>query len=196
MYALPCFSTCSESKEHLRGWRGCFLLSRDLGDLGPLSVPAVFTTPGTLVEGRLQEGHLAEEGGSSQDPLVPERLCCLGPPTLLSVSPYIHENSYIRCPVPCCVCVVPLIFKAMMLGSLGDRASELIDDLVPKRVKLELNPGCILKFLACFIRGQDRLSFLGPEGQTLPPFLTLPLRSWSLARSLNLRGSDPINERR
>lgn len=41
--------------------------------------------------------------------------------------------------------------------SLGDRASELIDDLVPKRVKLGLNPGCILKFLACSIRGQDRL---------------------------------------
>lgn len=177
MYALSCFSTCSESKEHLRGWRGCFLLRRDLGDLGPLSVPAVFTAPGTLVEGRLQEGHLAEEGGSSQDPPFPERLCSFGtthfvlcvslPPMKIAILGVRYHA----------VCVVPLIFKAMMLGSLGDRVSELIYDLVPKRVKLELNPGCISKFLACFIRGQDHLSFLGPEGQTLPPFLTLPLRS-------------------
>lgn len=114
----------------------------------------------------------------ARTPPFPERLCFFGTTHFVVCVPLpLHENSYIRCLVPCCVCVGPLILKTMTLGSLGDRASELIDDLVPKRVKLGLNPGCTLKFLACSIRGQDRLSFLGPEGQTLPPFLTLPLRS-------------------
>lgn len=110
-------------------------------------------------------------------PPIPREAVSLEPPTLLSVSPY-HSMKIATLGVQYhAVCVGPLILKTMILGSLGDRASELIDDLVPKRVKPGLNPGCILKFLACSIRGQDRLSFLGPEGQTLPPFLTLPLRS-------------------
>ena len=134
--------------------------------------------PSTLAEGRLQEGHLAEEGGSSQDPLFPGRLCLFGTTHFVVCVPLpLHESSYIRCLVPCCLCVVPLIFKIMLLGSLGNRASELIDDLVPNIVKLGCNPGCISEFLACSTRGQDCLLFLRPEGQTLPPFLTLPLRS-------------------
>ena len=194
MYPLSCFSTCSESKED---GEGASYWAETSETSAPFLFLAVFTAPSTLAEGRLQEGHLAEEGGSSQDPLFPGRLCLFGTTHFVVCVPLpLHESSYIRCLVPCCLCVVPLIFKIMLLGSLGNRASELIDDLVPNIVKLGCNPGCISEFLACSTRGQDCLLFLRPEGQTLPPFLTLPLRSWSLARSLNLWGSDPINKRR
>lgn len=71
--------------------------------------------------------------GPARTPPFPERLCFFGTTHFVVCVPLpLHENSYIRCLVPCCVCVGPLILKTMTLGSLGDRASELIDDLVPK----------------------------------------------------------------
>lgn len=153
------------------------LLSRDLGDLGPLSVPCSLHSPWHTGGGEASGVSPGRGRRVQPGPPIPREAVSLEPPTLLSVSPY-HSMKIATLGVRYhAVCVGPLILKTMTLGSLGDRASELIDDLVPKRVKLGLNPGCILKFLACSIRGQDRLSFLGPEGQTLPPFLTLPLRS-------------------
>ena len=141
MYPLSCFSTCSESKED---GEGASYWAETSETSAPFLFLAVFTAPSTLAEGRLQEGHLAEEGGSSQDPLFPGRLCLFGTTHFVVCVPLpLHESSYIRCLVPCCLCVVPLIFKIMLLGSLGNRASELIDDLVPKIVKLGCNPGCI-----------------------------------------------------
>lgn len=143
-----------------------------------MSVPCSLHSPWHTGGGEASGGSPGRGRRVQPGPPHSQRGCFFGTIHFVVCVPLpLHENSYIRCPVPCCVCVGPLILKTMTLGSLGDRASELIDDLVPKRVKLGLNPGCILKFLACSIRGQDRLSFLGPEGQTLPPFLTLPLRS-------------------